>query len=110
MKDSAAHLDHLNGKRHNALLGISNKVERVTVDRIREKLLLAKRKDNTPIENLEDFERKFEEEEKQKKEQALKESRKKKKLKDENEEIEAKLREDGDLLMDFPMSFGSSRK
>eukprot|EP01071_Lankesteria_metandrocarpae_P004289 Lankesteria_metandrocarpae@DN3463_c0_g1_i1.p1 len=38
IKDSQAFLDHVNGKRHNRMLGMTMKVERVTADIVREKL------------------------------------------------------------------------
>lgn len=38
LKDSQLYLDHLNGKKHNRMLGMSMRVERVTVDRVSEKL------------------------------------------------------------------------
>lgn len=38
IKDSAAYLDHVNGRRHNRNLGMNMKVEKITVDRVREKL------------------------------------------------------------------------
>merc|ERR1712159_453648 len=38
LKDSATYLDHVNGRRHNRNLGMNMKVEKVGVDRIREKL------------------------------------------------------------------------
>lgn len=42
--DSHSFVDHLNGKRHNRILGMNMKVEAVSADRIRDKLeMLAKR-------------------------------------------------------------------
>ena len=38
MKDSSSYLDHINGAKHNKMLGMSMKVERVSVDRVKEKL------------------------------------------------------------------------
>lgn len=38
IKDSQAYLDHINGKRHNRLLGMTMRVERVDVNRIKERL------------------------------------------------------------------------
>lgn len=38
IKDSQAYLDHINGKKHNRELGMTMKVERVGVDRIKERL------------------------------------------------------------------------
>ncbi len=45
-KNSVAFSEHKNSKKHNALLGMSMKVEKVTVDRISEKLAGLKRKNN----------------------------------------------------------------
>merc|ERR1711876_83450 len=38
IKDSAAYLEHVNGRRHNRNLGMNMKVEKVGVDRVRDKL------------------------------------------------------------------------
>lgn len=38
IKDSQAYLDHINGKRHNRLLGMTMRVERVGVDRVKTKI------------------------------------------------------------------------
>lgn len=38
LKDSATYLDHVNGRRHNRNLGMNMKVEKIGVDRIKEKL------------------------------------------------------------------------
>lgn len=38
IKDSQAYLDHINGKKHNRLLGMTMRVERVGVDRVKARL------------------------------------------------------------------------
>merc|ERR1712217_902500 len=38
IKDSSAYLEHVNGRRHNRNLGMNMKVEKIGVDRVREKL------------------------------------------------------------------------
>merc|ERR1711957_175052 len=38
LKDSSTYLEHINGRRHNRNLGMNMKVEKVGVDRVREKL------------------------------------------------------------------------
>lgn len=38
LKDSATYLDHVNGRRHNRNLGMNMKVEKIGVDRVREKI------------------------------------------------------------------------
>jgi U4/U6.U5 tri-snRNP component SNU23 len=118
MKDSQAWLDHINGKKHNKLLGKSMRVERVTVDKIREKLLKLK-KDNvkpntTQIATAEVVEKKVEEELKKKedeREHAIEVG--KKKLKVENsEDNETQLSElDPEIAnFDLPLSFNTSRR
>ena len=42
--DSAAYIDHMNGKNHYKALGMSMVVERVTLDRVKEKLAGLKRR------------------------------------------------------------------
>jgi U4/U6.U5 tri-snRNP component SNU23 len=60
-KDSAALLDHYNGKKHNKMLGMSMVVEKVGVDKVREKLNNLKRKNDTPLETIEDIAKRIEE-------------------------------------------------
>merc|ERR1712066_1035644 len=38
IKDSSAYLEHVNGRRHNRNLGMNMKVEKIGVDRVKEKL------------------------------------------------------------------------
>merc|ERR1712061_359824 len=38
LKDSSAYLEHVNGRRHNRNLGMNMKVEKIGVDRVKEKL------------------------------------------------------------------------
>merc|ERR1711933_650911 len=38
IKDSASYLEHVNGRRHNRNLGMNMKVEKIGVDRVKEKL------------------------------------------------------------------------
>lgn len=49
LQDNQAYLDHLNGKKHNQILGMNMKVEKVGVDKVREKLLSLKRKADKPL-------------------------------------------------------------
>jgi len=51
LKDNQAYLDHINGKRHNKMLGVSMKVEKVEVDAVRSKLLSLKRKSDEIIKS-----------------------------------------------------------
>jgi len=56
LKDSNAWYDHINGKKHNQLLGMTMVVERVTLDRVRDKLAGLKRKrEDAPAETIEDI-------------------------------------------------------
>merc|ERR1711953_1280377 len=43
LKDSATYLDHVNGRRHNRNLGMNMKVEKIGVDRIKDKLKAMKK-------------------------------------------------------------------
>merc|ERR1711879_387523 len=43
LKDSATYLDHINGRRHNRNLGMNMKVEKIGVDRIKDKLKAMKK-------------------------------------------------------------------
>merc|ERR1712178_164114 len=49
LKDSSTYLEHVNGRRHNRNLGMNMKVEKIGVDRIRDKLK-ALRKEPEAIE------------------------------------------------------------
>ncbi len=51
LKDNQAYLDHINGKRHNKMLGVSMKVEKVDVDSVRTKLLNLKRKSDQMLKS-----------------------------------------------------------
>lgn len=44
LKDSQTYLDHINGKNHNRMLGFSMNVKKVTVDEVKKKLELLKKK------------------------------------------------------------------
>ena len=48
MKDSQAWYDHINGKKHNQMLGMSMVVEKVSVDRVKARLAgLTKNRDQS---------------------------------------------------------------
>jgi U4/U6.U5 tri-snRNP component SNU23 len=57
LKDNQAYLDHINGKRHNKMLGVSMKVEKVDVDSVRTKLLNMKRKSDQMLKNKKEVNR-----------------------------------------------------
>lgn len=50
LKDSATWLDHINGRRHNRNLGMNMKVEKIGVDRVREKLKSMRKEPEAEIE------------------------------------------------------------
>ncbi|KAI9287873.1 hypothetical protein BC943DRAFT_358370 [Umbelopsis sp. AD052] len=50
VKDSTNYLDHINGKKHQKNLGMSMKVERASVDSVKERLAALKRKKEQPKE------------------------------------------------------------
>ena len=60
LSDSNAWFDHINGKMHNRMLGMSMVVEKVGVDKVREKLAGLKRKATVPVESIEDIQRRIE--------------------------------------------------
>eukprot|EP01031_Cornospumella_fuschlensis_P028502 gene28502-34410_t len=72
LKDSAAYLDHINGKKHQRALGFSMRVERADVDTVKQKLEELKRKLNTQaapkLSAVEEYKRKLEEKEAEKQE------------------------------------------
>ena len=72
MKDSQAWYDHINSKKHNQLMGMTMMVERVSVDRVKEKLASLKRKAETPVTSIEDITRRIEEREKEEQEKKSK--------------------------------------
>merc|ERR1712048_562282 len=43
IKDSSSYLEHVNGRRHNRNLGMNMKVEKIGVDRVKEKLKAMKK-------------------------------------------------------------------
>ena len=74
LKDSNAWYDHINGKKHNQMLGMSMVVERVSVDRVKEKLAGLKRQKMmeasavTNAHTIEEIQRRIEEKEKEEEE------------------------------------------
>lgn len=80
LKDSSTYLEHVNGRRHNRNLGMNMKVEKVGVDRVREKLK-AMRKGPEEEEEAEDIALRIQrmEEEQEEKKLRKKENKKKKK-------------------------------
>eukprot|EP00427_Karlodinium_veneficum_P063650 CAMPEP_0169333698 /NCGR_PEP_ID=MMETSP1017-20121227/15397_1 /TAXON_ID=342587 /ORGANISM="Karlodinium micrum, Strain CCMP2283" /LENGTH=239 /DNA_ID=CAMNT_0009428935 /DNA_START=80 /DNA_END=796 /DNA_ORIENTATION=+ len=79
LKDSATYLDHVNGRRHNRNLGMNMKVEKIGVDRVKEKLRAMKKEPQAA--EPEDIAAKIQalEEEQEEKKRRKKEKKKKKK-------------------------------
>jgi U4/U6.U5 tri-snRNP component SNU23 len=50
--DNMAYIDHINGKKHNLMLGQSLRVKQSTAESVREKLLLLKRKTERPRKQI----------------------------------------------------------
>lgn len=98
MKDSAAYLDHINGKRHNRQLGMTMRVEKVDSSRIREKLRgarleRAKKQEHEALDGLGGIELRLHdaaEREKQKKLERKQKKKKKKRQRESDEDEEAR--------------------
>ena len=105
--DSSGYLDHINGRNHNQRLGITMKVERSTLDRVKAKLKKVKEEEKGEVANptIEDIEKKIEKEEVDKK-------KKKKKKKIEEKQLEELVDFDAEEIVAFglPSNFGSTRK
>mmetsp|Transcript_43944 Transcript_43944/g.118105 ORF Transcript_43944/g.118105 Transcript_43944/m.118105 type:complete len:239 (+) Transcript_43944:96-812(+) len=79
LKDSSTYLEHVNGRRHNRNLGMNMKVEKIGVDRVREKLKAMRKEPEE--EEAEDIAARIQrmEEEQEEKKLRKKENKKKKK-------------------------------
>merc|ERR1712061_349275 len=79
IKDSSAYLEHVNGRRHNRNLGMNMKVEKIGVDRVREKLKAMRKEPE--VAETEDVAARIQalEEEQEEKKQRKKEKKKRKK-------------------------------
>ncbi|CAK8995396.1 unnamed protein product [Durusdinium trenchii] len=128
IKDSASYLEHVNGRRHNRNLGMNMKVEKIGVDRIKDKLKSLKQE--TEQAEVEDVAAKIQalEEQEEEKKKRKKEKKKRKRAaagldddkEDEKEDEEKKDCEDGDgddeedeemkmlRAMGLPAGFGSA--
>eukprot|EP00439_Symbiodinium_sp_Y106_P004553 s765_g1.t1 len=102
IKDSASYLEHVNGRRHNRNLGMNMKVEKIGVDRVKEKLkALKKEPEELEVEDIAAKIQALEEQEEEKK-RKKKEKRRKKKAgagaeeeAEDEEPAEKKLKADG---------------
>lgn len=80
LKDSSTYLEHVNGRRHNRNLGMNMKVEKIGIDRVREKLKGMQKDAEAPTEPEDIVARlqKIEEEQEEKKRRKKEKKRKKK--------------------------------
>lgn len=115
LKDSISYLDHINGKRHQRALGMSMRVERSSVEQVRERLQVNKRKmeekkEVRPVAETFDFDARI---------AALQEedARRKRERKDKKREAAAAAEEEEDSHIDPDLAsvmgfggFGSSKK
>ena len=113
LKDSYAWWDHINGKKHNQMLGMSMVVERVGVDRVRAKLAGLKRKakedEDGNANTIEEIQRRIEEKEKEE-EEKLKNKRRKMKEQEPLVEEELEFNEEEITAFGLPMDFSSTKK
>jgi U4/U6.U5 tri-snRNP component SNU23 len=113
LKDSNAWYDHINGKKHNQMLGMSMIVEKVDVERVRAKLAGLKRKTRDEEgggqkgNTIEEIQRRIELQEKEEEERA---KNKRKKVKEAIVEEEIEFNEDDITAFGLPMDFGTSKK
>eukprot|EP00029_Vermamoeba_vermiformis_P002994 TRINITY_DN13359_c0_g1_i1.p1 TRINITY_DN13359_c0_g1~~TRINITY_DN13359_c0_g1_i1.p1 ORF type:complete len:215 (+),score=67.57 TRINITY_DN13359_c0_g1_i1:15-659(+) len=115
LKDSMTYLDHLNGKNHQRMLGMSLRVERSSLQDVRDRLNKHKRKrDDVKHYDLDERVKKAqedEEEEKRKKKQQKKEKKEDEKKKDDEDAPEFVAPVEGELDMaalGLPTGFNSS--
>merc|ERR1712187_1059551 len=82
LKDSSTYLEHVNGRRHNRNLGMNMKVEKIGVDRIKEKLKAMKKEPEAAApEDIAARIQALEDEQEEKKRRKKEKKRKKKKKK-----------------------------
>ncbi|KAI9002401.1 hypothetical protein BC832DRAFT_119472 [Gaertneriomyces semiglobifer] len=103
LKDSVAYLDHINGRKHQQNLGMSMKVERSTVEQVRKRLEILKRKKEGTLVT-ETFDERLERrrrEEREEKERKKNEKKERKRVKREEQNGTAPEDEDMMKLMGF---------
>ncbi|XP_022084530.1 zinc finger matrin-type protein 2-like [Acanthaster planci] len=110
VKDSINFLDHINGKKHQRNLGMSMKVERSTLDQVKRRFELNKRKKEEKKKDY-DFESRMQElrEEEAKQKAYRKEKRQERKRKAEDDDLDSGLDPDMAAMMGFS-GFGSTKK
>ncbi|OIV95259.1 hypothetical protein TanjilG_26956 [Lupinus angustifolius] len=108
VKDSANYLDHINGKKHQRALGMSMRVERASLDQVRERFeVLKKRKDHGSFTEQDFDERILKQQQEEEERKRLR--REKKKEKKEKAIEEPEMDPDVAAMMGFG-GFGSSKK
>lgn len=111
VKDSINFLDHINGKKHQRNLGMSMKVERSSLDQVKERFQSNKKKmeEKTKDYELEGRMREAKEEEDKVKEQRKNKKLERKRMADEDDDFGAGPSDDMAAIMGFG-GFGGSRK
>jgi len=106
VKNSQAWMDHINGKKHNSMMGMSMKVERSSVDKVLAKLKSLSNKREKPAETFDEIEARLDEEEKRKKD------KNKRRKKDNTRKLEEELEfnEDDITAFGLPADFGSAKR
>ncbi|XP_046555838.1 zinc finger matrin-type protein 2-like [Haliotis rubra] len=112
VKDSINFLDHINGKKHQRNLGMSMRIERSSLDQVKQRFEMNKKKKEEKKKEY-DFEERMkelkEEEEKQKAYRREKSKNRKRKLDPEDEELNTNIDPDMAAVMGFS-GFGTSKK
>ncbi|CAI9103504.1 OLC1v1002000C1 [Oldenlandia corymbosa var. corymbosa] len=110
VKDSANYLDHINGKKHQRALGMSMRVERASLEQVKQRFELLKKRKDTGGLTVQDFDERIlkqQQEEEERKRQRREKKKEKKKEKEVAEEPE--IDPDVAAMMGFG-GFGSSKK
>ncbi|KAL5460521.1 hypothetical protein EMCRGX_G033972 [Ephydatia muelleri] len=112
VKDSINFLDHINGRKHQRNLGMSMKIERSTLDQVKERFEFNKKRKDEEKKKY-DFEQRVrelkEEEEKLKEYRREQKKARKRKEKDEEEDLEAEVDPEMEAMMGFS-GFGAKKK
>ncbi|KAI7883234.1 hypothetical protein K492DRAFT_159557 [Lichtheimia hyalospora FSU 10163] len=113
VKDSANYLDHINGRKHQRNVGVQMKVERSSVDSVKDRLAMLKRKKEEPEEEY-DLDQRIaslkqqEEEERQKRRERKRQKKEARKKKHDKEDEPTAEEDDMAKLMGFS-GFGSTK-
>jgi len=108
VKDSINFLDHINGKKHQRNLGMSMKLERSSLDQVKKRFELNKRKLEEKKKEYDFEERMKELKEEEEKAKASRREKKKRLKTEETEEIEPENKDELAAIMGFS-GFGSSK-